>query len=121
MQTKLLLVLVTTIAVGTGCRRENSQNETAKISDSQAETARMESQAATARMSDTIIRYVSDTIIKKQKMAKLRDTIIMHKASEQRDTIIKHAAATVDSCKKVPRPPECPVSFLSLKVDTIIK
>jgi len=122
MQTKLLLVLVTTIGFGTGCRRENSQNETAKIPDSQAEEAKMsESQAAMAKTSDTIIRYVSDTIIKKQKMANLRDTIIMHKASEQRDTIIKHAAATIDSCKKVPRPPDCPVSFLSLRIDTIIK
>lgn len=80
-----------------------------------------ESPTETSRMSDTIIRYVSDTIIKKQNRASLRDTIIKHKASKDRDTIIMHAAATVDSCKKVPRPPDCPVNFLSLKIDTIIK
>ena len=79
-----------------------------------------ESQGATAKMSDTIIRYLADTIIK-QKRAKLRDTIIMHKDSKLRDTIIMHAAATVDSCKKIPRPPDCPESLLSLRIDTIIK
>jgi hypothetical protein len=122
MQTKLLLVLVTTIGFGTGCGRQNSRDETAKIPDSEVESAKVsESQAALAKTSDTIIRYVSDTIIKKQKMANLRDTIIKHKASEQRDTIIKHAAATIGRCKKVPRPPDCPVSYLSLKIDTIIK
>jgi hypothetical protein len=68
-------------------------------------------------MSDTIIRYVAG----QQRSARLRDTIIMHKASKDRDTIIMHAAATPDSCKKIPRPPECSVKFLGLKVDTIIK
>ena len=72
-------------------------------------------------MLDTIVRFVSDTIIKKQKLTALRDTIIKHRATKDRDTIIMHAAATVDSCKKVPRPPECKPKFLGLKVDTIIK
>jgi hypothetical protein len=122
MQTKLLLLLATTIGVGSGCGGENSKSDTARLPDSQADMANMsESRPETGRMSDTIIRYLSDTIIKKQNMASLRDTIIKHKASKDRDTIIMHAAATVDSCKKIPRPPECPSPFLSLKIDTIIK
>jgi len=122
MRTKLLLVLATTIGVGSGCGGEDSKSDTARLPDSQADMANMpDSQPETARMTDTIIRYMSDTIIKKQNMASLRDTIIKHKASKDRDTIIMHAAATVDSCKKIPRPPECPLKFLGLKVDTIIK
>ena len=124
MRMKPLLALIVTIGVGTGCggQRSDSQDETGKVPESQAEAGRMsESQAATAMMADTIIRYVSDTIIKKQNRANLRDTIIKHKASAQRDTIIKHAAATIDRCKKIPRPPDCPVEFLGLKIDTIIK
>jgi hypothetical protein len=70
-------------------------------------------------MLDTIIRYVANT---KQKSAKLRDTIIMHKEARLRDTIIMHARQVPDSCKKVPRPPDCvEPDFLKLPKDTIIQ
>ena len=92
MQTKLLLVLVTTIGVGTGCPRGP--------------------QPDSANASDTVIHYSAAT----------RDTIIKYRAAGHRDTIIMHARETVDSCKKVPRPPDCPApDFLSLTRDTIIK
>jgi hypothetical protein len=58
----------------------------------------------------------------KQMTAKLRDTIIMHKESKARDTIIMHARQVPDSCKKIPRPPDCPEpDFLRLTKDTIIQ
>ena len=95
METKLLLALVATMAVGTGCKQKSS-----------------ESSMAAAVAADTIIRYT---------VGATRDTIIKHTAAGLHDTIIKHAAATPDSCKKIPRPPECPVEFLGLKIDTIIK
>ena len=92
MQTKLLLVLTTTIGGCMGCPPDGPP--------------------ATANALDTIIRYSAAT----------RDTIIKYRAAGHRDTIIMHARQVPDSCKKIPRPPDCPEpDFLSLTRDTIIK
>jgi hypothetical protein len=93
MQMKPLLALVATIGVVTACNGKRDKG------------------AETANVSDTIIPYAAAT----------RDTIIKYSAAGSRDTIIMHAAASANECDKVPRPPECPVEFLGLRMDTIIR
>ena len=93
MQMKPLLALVATIGVVTACNGKPDKG------------------AETASVSDTIIRYAAAT----------RDTIIKYNAAGHRDTIIMHAAAGSTECDRIPRPPECPVEFLGLQMDTIIR